>query len=310
MSDIRQEISQRLIALIKNGVIPWRKPWSADPNASGTPINVTSKKTYKGVNTLLLTATGLQRGYNCKWWGTSKQWEKLGGTIKPKPDEFNSDEWGTKIVFYLPFNRIVNSGGGQKNQTSFFLKTSILYNLEQVDGDNKKLNKFRLLEQEQLPEPLPDYQNAQRVIDATQAEIQFGGNDAKYYFPEPYESWPKHTSGDYITMPYQRQYVDIDSFYDTMFHELAHWSELRVGWNRKKTGNTYAMGELIAEISACLLAAELRLPASQDLTNHGNYIAEWLEKMGEDHNFIFKAAAAAHKTVKFILSFSQEQATL
>lgn len=308
--DVRQQISEKLAALIKTGVIPWRKPWSNDPNASGMPLNVASKKAYKGVNSLLLTATGLQRNYNCKWWGTSRQWEKLGGKIKPKPDGINSDEWGTKIVFYIPFTRLVTKNGEQKNRTSFFVRNHVLYNLEQVDGNNKKLNQFRLADPEQLPEVLPDYLNAQKVIDATQADIQFGGNDAKYIFPEPYGNWPNHTAGDLILMPHQRQYVDIDSFYDTIFHELAHWAEIRVGWNRQNIENTYELGELIAEMSACILSAELKLPTSQDLTNHGNYIGEWLRKMGEDHNYIFKAAVAAHKRVDFILSFSRKQDTI
>ncbi|MGO9107598.1 MAG: zincin-like metallopeptidase domain-containing protein, partial [Thermoguttaceae bacterium] len=50
-------------------------------------------------------------------------------------------------------------------------------------------------------------------------------------------------------------FVSTGAFYETMLHELAHWSEIRLGW----TAN-YAMNELIAEIAASFISAELGVP--------------------------------------------------
>ena len=46
-------------------------------------------------------------------------------------------------------------------------------------------------------------------------------------------------------------------------HELAHWSEVRTGWDHDKQG--YALGELAAEIASCYVAAELGIPQGEGL---------------------------------------------
>jgi hypothetical protein len=39
-------VTERIINLLEQGVVPWRRPWSA----AGTPRNLVSKKIYRGVN--------------------------------------------------------------------------------------------------------------------------------------------------------------------------------------------------------------------------------------------------------------------
>ncbi len=42
-SEIQQQITARILDGLKNGVVPWRKTWKADPN-SGSPANVISMR--------------------------------------------------------------------------------------------------------------------------------------------------------------------------------------------------------------------------------------------------------------------------
>jgi antirestriction protein ArdC len=65
------------------------------------------------------------------------------------------------------------------------------------------------------------------------------------------------------------------------------------------------MGELVAEIGACYLARELGVPASDNLTNHVAYLANWLKAMKSDPKFIFQASVLASRAADFILSFSR-----
>ena len=81
------------------------------------------------------------------------------------------------------------------------------------------------------------------------------------------------------------------AFYETAVHELAHWSEVRTGWDHDKEG--YALGELAAEIGTCYVAAELGIPQGEGLGNHAAYLKNWLEALKNDRNFIFKAAKQA-----------------
>ena len=68
-------ITDRIIALLEAGVIPWRKPWDA---AGGAPRNLTSGKAYRGVNAMLLA----NLGFSSPWFATFRQMKSLGGSVK------------------------------------------------------------------------------------------------------------------------------------------------------------------------------------------------------------------------------------
>jgi len=111
-------------------------------------------------------------------------------------------------------------------------------------------------------------------------------------------------------VPFRHQFESPESFYETSFHELCHWTEKRVGFDRSQAENTYALGELIAEIGSCFLMGELGLPTTSNLTNHAAYLKSWLKGMNGDSKFIFRAAAQASKAVEFVLSFSRDRVAI
>ena len=76
-----------------------------------------------------------------------------------------------------------------------------------------------------------------------------------------------------------------------------------MNWDRKSEG--YAQGELIAEMGACFLMAELGLATTSDLTNHAAYLKHWLKGM-EDPKFIFQAASQANKAVEFLMAHAEQ----
>jgi antirestriction protein ArdC len=110
---------------------------------------------------------------------------------------------------------------------------------------------------------------------------------------------------DYIQLPHRSRFDSSEAFYETCFHEHVHYTEheSRLNWDR--AGEGYAMGELIAEMGACFLMAELGLPVTSNLTNHAAYLKHWLKGM-EDPKFIFQAASQANKAVEFLLSHSKQ----
>ena len=143
-----------------------------------------------------------------------------------------------------------------------------------------------------------DYEPAQKAIDATGADIRFGGNRAIYV--RPIGLFPHHSDGDYICLPSKDQFESPHEFYATALHETVHWSEVRRGW----TGS-YAMGELVAEIGACFLCGQLGIPCSDNMENHVAYLGEWLKELKNDDRAILKAASQASKAAELILSFSR-----
>lgn len=305
---IREETTKKIVEALSSGkVVPWRRPWNEDPNC-GFPRNFASKKKYRGVNPMMLEIAAMEKGYRSCHWATYKQWTEAGGQVR-------KGEKSTTVVFSSVFekdkldkdgNAVKDKDGKQAKQKIWILKTYAVFNLDQVDGD--KLNPFR--PKEEVPGVVsvsnPDYKAADEVIASTKADIRYGGNQPLYTCPTPEGTWPKHSGGDYIICPVRSNFPDLREFYYTIFHELGHWSEVRT--QRPNSGNkkshTYAFNELVAEITACHLATELKIPQSDNLTNHTAYLKSWLQAMNDDPAFIFAASNQASKVVDFLLAFS------
>ena len=294
-NQIRESITNQIVDHLQAGkVAPWRHPWSLDRNA-GSPANVVSKKSYRGINPLLLEVASMRHGFQSRWWATFNQWKELGGIVKRRPDHVPPGQWGTNIVFWRPVKKTEkDSNGDEREDTYFLLKTYCVFCIDQVEGDH--LDHLRVGHGQLEPSEVEErFEQADRTIAATSSDIRHGGNEA-YYNPRE----------DFIVLPHRQQF-SLPEYYETAFHELTHWTEhpSRLNWDRSKPENSYALGELIAELGGCFLASELGLPTADRLDNHANYMATWIQRMNEDAKFLFRAAAQAAKAADFILSFSR-----
>ena len=182
----------------------------------------------------------------------------------------------------------------------YVLRHFVVFNADQVDGADE----FHVTEDE--TSEFPSFAPADELITATGATIQHGGGKAFYTVPFPEDDWPHHVSGDYIQMPLKQHFDPASGYYETLLHELAHWSERRLGWDRRIHG--HAMCELVAEIAASYLASELGVPQADSLENHAAYVKSWLWSMRSDPSFIFSASTQASKVADFLLSFVQSEA--
>jgi antirestriction protein ArdC len=293
-SDIRQAITDQIIAaLVSGNVPPWRRPWKIGKNA-GSAANVVSKRSYRGLNPILLDLASETHGFSSRWWGTFNQWKSLGGRVMPRPAHVPPGKWGTQIVFWSPVaKKVTNDQGDLEDDRFFVLRLYTVFCVDQVEG----LEHLRAGQPDTGETLTVDYQPADDAILATGADIRYGGGRAFY---SPF--------GDHIQVPPKATFESLDEFYGTCFHELCHWSEhaSRLNWSRKEKENTYQLGELVAEIGSCYVCRELGVPASENLDNHIAYVANWLLAMKNDPRFIFQASAQASKAADFILSFSRK----
>ena len=60
---IYERITERIVALLAPGTVPWQKPWKA---RTGLPRNLVSQKPYRGINVFLLLAMS----YESPFWLT------------------------------------------------------------------------------------------------------------------------------------------------------------------------------------------------------------------------------------------------
>lgn len=294
-TELRQTITATIIESLESGNLPpWRRPWSCSKNA-GSPANIISKKNYSGVNPLLLEISAHRNNFQSRHWGTFNQWKQLGGSVMKRPNHLAKGQWGTTIVFCRPVTKTDTAPDGEETDSKFWLLRSYtVFNVDQVEGehlDHLRAGKDTLDESEESER----FDDAERIIEATNADIRFGG-DRAFYSPD----------GDFIQMPPRMKFV-LPEYYETLCHELVHWTEAphRLDWDRQKPENSYACGELIAELGGCFLASEMGLPTADNLSNHAAYLKSWLDALKSDPKFIFKAASQASKAVDYILSFSR-----
>jgi antirestriction protein ArdC len=96
-----------------------------------------------------------------------------------------------------------------------------------------------------------------------------------------------------------------EGYYSTLFHELTHWTgrkdRCKRDLNNRFGDDAYAMEELVAELGAAFLCAELEISA-QPREDHAGYIQHWMKVMKADKKAIFTAAARANEATGYLTS--------
>lgn len=282
---LHDEVTNSIIKELERGRVPWVQPWisSGGSTALGLPENLSSGRAYSGINILLLWASAIEHGRPRQLWLTFKQALALGGCVR-------KGEKGTMVVYadtFVPTEERDRAGAvGDTPRRFGFLKRFTVFNIDQCDGLSANLT---------LPPDLPGYTeiipHVERVIDATGADIRIGGEVA-FYAPDQ----------DFIQVPPQEAYFEPVNWYRTKLHELGHWtghvSRLDRDFSGKRGGNAYAREELVAELCAAFLCAELSV---EPTVRHADYLGAWLDVLKADNRAIFQAASLASKAADFIL---------
>ncbi len=282
--DIHQHITNQIITSIEQGAGDFQLPWHQGGGIVSRPTNIASKKAYRGVNIVALWAASQACGFSSGIWGTYRQWSEAGAQVR-------KGEKSSYVVFYkeLEFAR-AEDGADAESETRLFARATPVFAAEQVEGFNTEPVGDR-------PEIEP-IDAADAFVRATGAAIAHGGTRA-YYRP----------STDSIQLPDRTAFVGTatstaqESYYSTLLHELTHWTSPEHRCNRtlgKRFGNdAYAMEELVAELGAAFLCADLGITLEPRL-DHAQYLTSWLSVLKADKKAIFAAASAASKAVEFL----------
>jgi antirestriction protein ArdC len=209
-NDIRRSITNQIISALESGnVPPWRRPWRFGENA-GAAANVVSKRSYRGLNPILLDLASQTHGFSSRWWATYRQWRQMGGRVMSRPSHVPPGKWGTQIVYWSPITKKVENESGDLEDDRFFvLRLYTVFNVDQVEGSH--LDHLRAGQPDTGETLVIDYQPAEDAIEATGACIRYGGGKA-FYSP----------TGDFIQCPPRTTFTEPDEFYETILHELCH----------------------------------------------------------------------------------------
>ena len=96
MVSVYEVVRDRILSSLEAGTVPWRQTWQ-----SLSPMNIATRKPYRGINRLLLS------GHT--WWGTYNQIRRAGGYVR------RGEKASGMVVFWSSYDteKVVNENGEQ-----------------------------------------------------------------------------------------------------------------------------------------------------------------------------------------------------
>jgi antirestriction protein ArdC len=289
--DLYQTVTDQIIKAIETSQAKGVElPWHRAGASVFLPTNATTDKAYRGINILSLWASAEVNEFTTGEWATYKQWQSIGAQVR-------KGEKSTVGVFYKQIppketDDVDEESDDTENRPRWIARAFRVFNADQVDGYD--------------PEDLPATSQVGRIERAdaftrrTGAKIQHGGGRAYYDRLEDRIQMP-----DEVRFKATETSTATEGYYSTLFHELTHWSghEDRCArdLNNRFGDEAYAMEELVAELGAAFLCAELEI-SPQPREDHAGYIQHWMEVMKADKKAVFSAAARANEAAAYLTS--------
>jgi antirestriction protein ArdC len=273
--DPYQEVTDRITAALERGTVPWHRPWSV---TQGQPRSLDGRA-YHGINALLL---GLSE-FGDPRWGTFKTVQAHGGNVR-------KGEHGTFVVFFKPLE-VKDAGAPNGKRTVPMLRHFHVFNVDQCDG----------LEVEPLGAVARDIEpiDAAETVLADYVDaptVSHSGDRACY-----------SQATDHVQMPARERFESAETYYLTLWHELAHSTghESRLARSDlaefERFGDaSYSREELCAEIGSAMIAARFGI-VQPDIEQSAAYVAGWLRALRDDRRLIVSAASRAQKAADRIL---------
>lgn len=279
--DVRQIITDRIISMLEKGEGYFRERWSR-ASQHGMPRSGKTGNAYKGINVLVLWDAALENSYASNVWLTFKQAQEMGAQVR-------KGEKGTMCVY---FEMVQKKAKANEDEADFFpmCKAFWLFNVAQIEGLPADIT---ATDEKKSQEIFDQCELGEMLLRTSGARIAYGFDSAMY-----------SPSKDMIGMPDKNKFFSAEDYYSTAVHELTHWTGHETRLNRvfgKRFGDdAYAMEELVAEISASFLCAELGF-INKTIPNHVSYIESWLKVLKNDKNAIFTAAKQANLATTYLL---------
>lgn len=276
--DIYQIVTDKILAALDQGIIPWKKPWCS---VTGGAFNRVTRKPYSLLNQMLLQRDGE--------YATIKQWNREGGKI-------HKGEKSELVVFWKWPEKSDDDSEAADEQTNNrpVLRYYRVFHVSQVEGVEPLKTLGDLFTTDSIPlaeRVFRDYVNREGI------RLEEELSDRAYYAP----------TTDTIHIPSILQFRNAEQYYSTAFHEAVHASGNanrlnRIGIQNVNFGSeTYSKEELIAEIGAAFLLHAIGIESEKSDENSVAYIQSWMSALQKDKRLIVSAASQAEKAVRLIM---------
>lgn len=295
--NVYQMVTDRIIAQMEKGLIPWRKPWHGilgTRTSDECAVSYESGRPYSLLNQFLLGEAGEYATFN--------QIKARGGMIR-------KGEKCRMVVFYTQITKEdetrTDADGNPKVVSIPVLRYYNVWNINQCDGLAPRWNGCKQPE-EPKAEPL---EAAEAIVAGYMASenhpaLHIRISDRAFYRP----------STDEVVVPQMAQYNDLAEYYSTMFHELSHSTGHASRLNRRGItdlaafgSETYSREEMVAEMGAAMLVSHAGIPAERAFRNSVAYLQSWVRALKNDNKMIVWAASRAEAAAKYILGIKEEK---
>ena len=127
--DHYQELTDKIIAALDAGTVPWRRPW--DKTAAGgatAPVNAATGHRYRGINLFVLGMSPLAFASNDPRWCSYRQATARGWQVR-------RGEKATPVYFYKPIEiEDQTTDGGRETRRIPMLRMFSVFHASQIDG--------------------------------------------------------------------------------------------------------------------------------------------------------------------------------
>lgn len=288
--DIYQDVTDRILQLLDEGTAPWRQPIKRRRDQDGFPKSLSTGKPYRGINTLLLAMTGWAEGYDSTYWATFNQIKKEGGRVC-------KGERSTLVVFW-------KQAAATDQETGDEIKIPVLrhyqvFNAEQCEGVSTPDAEPE--PEDKQAEPFVPIQAAADIVAGypSPPTIEHGGSSASY-----------SPGFDRIKIAQPARFESSESYYATLFHELAHSTGHQSRLNRDLGHRTspfgspdYSREELVAEMGSAFLCAAAGI-SPPTIEQSAAYVDGWRRKLSSDKRLVIQAAGQGQRAVDYVLGVS------
>ena len=229
------------------------------------------------------------KGIHIEYWQYAKPIMEINPNTKKKEQVYVIDEeTGKKVPAYVKLDYPI-------------VKNYVVFNVEQIEGLEKEIP-LKINHEDTI-------KSMENMLEHSEAKIYYDQDSRNYYSP----------SEDEIHVVPRDKFYNIDDFYATVSHEIAHSTGAKHRLNRKTLvendgfGNiTYAKEELRAELTSMFLAQKYNIKFDQKhYENHAAYLQSWVKVLQDDPNELFRAASEAEKAMQYIeinmIGLKQEQ---
>jgi antirestriction protein ArdC len=283
--DIYQEVTDRILELLDTGVAPWRQPIKRSAHGDGMPKSLSSDKNYRGINVFLLAMTSWAHGYESDYWATFKQVTKQQGKVK-------KGEKSTLVVFWKQAATKDKESG--EEITIPVLRHYNVFNAEQCEG----INALHQASEEEKDEPFEPIEEADHIVTRYPGgPLVMHTGSAAMYLPKI----------DTVRIAAPGRFETRESYYATLFHELAHStghkSRLNRGLDEQPASfgsPDYSKEELVAEMGSAFLCAAAGI-SPPTIEQSAAYLDGWRKKLKDDKKLVVQAAGQGQRAVDHIL---------